>query len=78
MFDSCQLYPYPLSSVDFDEDDLISSRDLKEVIDRLTGEQQLSNEDMNQLIDNVSKINPSNAEAAFVQSTKTQCFLKTI
>ena len=39
---------------DFDEDDMISSRDLKEVVDRLTGEQTLSDEDMQQLIDNVS------------------------
>ena len=40
--------------VDFDEDDMISSKDLKEVVDRLTGEQKLTDEDMQQLIDNVS------------------------
>lgn len=39
---------------DFDEDDMISSRDLREVVNRLTGEQELSDEDMQQLIDNVS------------------------
>lgn len=38
---------------DFDEDDMISSRDLKEVVDRLTGDQRLEDEDMQQLIDNV-------------------------
>ena len=32
---------------------MISSRDLKEVVDRLTGEQRLEDEDMQQLIDNV-------------------------
>ena len=32
---------------------MISSRDLKEVVDRLTGEQKLTDEDMQQLIDNV-------------------------
>lgn len=40
--------------LDFDEDDMISSKDLKEVVDRLTGDQTLDNEDMQQLIDNVS------------------------
>ena len=43
-----------LALVDFDEDDMISSKDLKEVVDRLTGEQKLTDEDMQQLIDNVS------------------------
>lgn len=33
---------------------MISSRDLREVVNRLTGEQELSDEDMQQLIDNVS------------------------
>lgn len=32
---------------------MISSRDLKEVVDRLTGDQKLEDEDMQQLIDNV-------------------------
>ena len=39
---------------DFDEDDFVSSADLRQVINRLTGEQQLSDEDMQQLINNVS------------------------
>ncbi len=43
--------------VDFDGDDMISENDLKEVIRKLTGEQQqLTDEDMKQLIDNVSII----------------------
>ena len=33
---------------------MISSRDLKEVVDRLTGDQKLEDEDMQQLIDNVT------------------------
>ena len=41
---------------DFDEDDFVSSADLRQVINRLTGEQQLSDEDMQQLINNVSDI----------------------
>ena len=32
---------------------MISSKDLKEVVDRLTGDQKLTDEDMQQLIDNV-------------------------
>ena len=39
---------------DFDGDDMISSTDLKEVINRLTGDENtLSEEQMQQLIDNV-------------------------
>ncbi|CAC5394725.1 CIB1 [Mytilus coruscus] len=38
---------------DFDEDDMISSDDLKVVVDRLTGEQNLSKDEMQQLIDNI-------------------------
>ena len=45
------LYNYVI--VDFDEDDMISSDDLKEVVDRLTGDQKLSESEMQQLIDNV-------------------------
>ncbi|XP_013404296.1 calcium and integrin-binding protein 1 isoform X3 [Lingula anatina] len=44
---------YAFRIYDFDEDDMISSNDLKEVIDRLTGEQRLGEEDMQQLIDNM-------------------------
>lgn len=52
----------PHLPTDFDEDDMISSDDLKKVINRLTGQldeneesgQALSDDDMNQLIDNVS------------------------
>ena len=39
---------------DFDDDDFISSADLRECVNKLTGEQHLSDEDMQQLIDNVS------------------------
>ena len=39
--------------VDFDGDDMISKDDLRQVIQRLTGEQQLSDDDMEQLIKNV-------------------------
>lgn len=42
-----------LTISDFDEDDMISDQDLKEVVDRLTGEQKLSKDEMQQLIDNV-------------------------
>ena len=42
--------------LDFDGDDMISSADLRDVIDCLTGEQKLSEEDMEQLIDNVSRL----------------------
>ena len=38
---------------DFDGDDMISSDDLKMVINRLTGKPPLTDEDMNQLIENV-------------------------
>ncbi|KAK6179731.1 hypothetical protein SNE40_012026 [Patella caerulea] len=44
---------YAFRIYDFDEDDMISGSDLKEVVDRLTGEQNLSEEDMQQLIDNI-------------------------
>ncbi|KAH3696336.1 calcium and integrin-binding protein 1-like [Dreissena polymorpha] len=44
---------YAFRIYDFDEDDMISSKDLKEVVDKLTGEQQLPEEDMQQLIDNI-------------------------
>lgn len=41
---------------DFDEDDVISGKDLREVINRLTGEQALTDEEMEQLIQNVRKL----------------------
>ncbi|KAK3602600.1 hypothetical protein CHS0354_034327 [Potamilus streckersoni] len=44
---------YAFRIYDFDEDDVISSRDLQEVVNRLTGDQHLSDEDMQQLIDNI-------------------------
>ncbi|XP_072027235.1 calcium and integrin-binding family member 2-like [Amphiura filiformis] len=44
---------YAFRIYDFDEDDFVSSGDLREVINRLTGEQQLSDEDMQQLINNI-------------------------
>ncbi|ESP05466.1 hypothetical protein LOTGIDRAFT_228042 [Lottia gigantea] len=44
---------YAFRIYDFDEDDYISAGDLKEVIDKLTGDQKLSEEDMQQLIDNI-------------------------
>ncbi|KAL5017467.1 hypothetical protein ScPMuIL_007056 [Solemya velum] len=44
---------YAFRIYDFDEDDTISSGDLKRVVDRLTGEKNLSDEDMQQLIDNI-------------------------
>ena len=59
---------------DFDEDDMISSRDLKEVVDRLTGEQKLTDEDMQQLIDNVSLRNET--ELAISKSYKKTCIKK--
>lgn len=40
--------------LDFDGDDMISSSDLKTVITRLTGENSLNDEEMQQLIDSVS------------------------
>ncbi len=40
--------------VDFDGDDMISKEDLAQVISRLTGQQRLSDGDMEQLIKNVS------------------------
>ncbi|KAK3090178.1 hypothetical protein FSP39_009805 [Pinctada imbricata] len=44
---------YAFRIYDFDEDDVISSDDLKQVVNRLTGEQQLNEEEMQQLIDNI-------------------------
>ncbi|XP_063431242.1 calcium and integrin-binding protein 1-like [Mytilus trossulus] len=44
---------YAFRIYDFDEDDMISDQDLKEVVDRLTGEQNLSKDEMQQLIDNI-------------------------
>lgn len=44
---------YAFRIYDFDEDDFVSSSDLREVINRLTGEQQLTDEDMQQLINNI-------------------------
>ena len=51
---SSQTQTLPLFSSDFDGDDMISVEDLHTVINRLTGEQQLTDEDMDQLIKNVS------------------------
>lgn len=42
--------------IDFDEDDVISGKDLREVINRLTGDQALNDEEMEQLIQNVRKL----------------------
>lgn len=45
---------YAFRIYDFDEDDIISSKDLKEVVNRLTGDDQhLTDDDMQQLIDNI-------------------------
>lgn len=44
---------YAFRIYDFDEDDMISSDDLKEVVDRLTGDQKLNENEMQQLIDNI-------------------------
>jgi len=44
---------YAFQIYDFDDDDFISSPDLREVVNRLSGEQQLSDADMQQLIDNI-------------------------
>jgi len=45
---------YAFRIYDFDGDDMISCLDLEQVINRLTGdEQQLSSDDMKQLIDNI-------------------------
>jgi hypothetical protein len=41
---------------DFDGDDLISDSDLKQVIESLTGSNHLTEDEMQQLIDNVSQI----------------------
>ena len=41
-------------SIDFDGDDLISDEDLKTVIECLTGVNKLKEEEMTQLVDNVS------------------------
>lgn len=42
--------------IDFDEDDVINGKDLREVINRLTGDQALNDEEMEQLIQNVRKL----------------------
>ncbi|XP_002731705.1 calcium and integrin-binding family member 2-like [Saccoglossus kowalevskii] len=44
---------YAFRIYDFNEDDFIDSADLKEVVGRLTGDQSLTDEDMQQLIDNI-------------------------
>lgn len=44
---------YAFRIYDFDEDDMISSEDLKMVVDRLTGDQKLNEDEMQQLIDNI-------------------------
>ena len=41
---------------DFDGDDLISDEDLRNVIECLTGANKLTDDEMKQLIDNVSLI----------------------
>lgn len=51
---ACILTGFPFY-IDFDEDDVISGKDLREVINRLTGEQALNDEEMEQLIQNVRK-----------------------
>ena len=43
---------------DFDGDDMISTEDLQNVINRLTGDQKLSDRDMSLLIKNVSSVKP--------------------
>lgn len=42
-----------LSFVDFDGDDMLGSSDLKQVINRLTGENKLSEGEMNILVQNI-------------------------
>lgn len=44
---------YAFRIYDFDEDDVINGKDLKEVINRLTGDQALNDEEMEQLIQNI-------------------------
>ena len=44
---------YAFRIYDFDENDMISSDDLKKVVDRLTGDQKLNENEMQQLIDNI-------------------------
>ncbi|XP_071483809.1 calcium and integrin-binding family member 2-like [Diadema setosum] len=44
---------YAFRIYDFDEDDFINSSDLREMVNRLSGEQQLTDDDMQQLIDNI-------------------------
>lgn len=46
---------YAFRIYDFDEDDMISEYDLEQIVNRLTGVQQLGQEDMKQLIENVFK-----------------------
>ena len=43
---------------DFDGDDMISTYDVEQVVNRLTGNQKLNASDMAQLIRNVSKLSP--------------------
>ena len=47
------LEPKVFSSADFNEDDYICENDLKRVIQRLCGEQRLSEENVNALIQKV-------------------------
>ena len=49
----CLIIDLTYRIADFDGDDMISAEDLKEVINRLTGDQELSEEDMARLIENV-------------------------
>ena len=44
---------YAFRIYDFDGDDLISIGDIQEIINRLTGEQKLEEEDMKQLVENI-------------------------
>ncbi|XP_023219709.1 calcium and integrin-binding family member 3-like isoform X1 [Centruroides sculpturatus] len=44
---------YAFNIFDFDEDGMLSSNDIKELVDRLTGRNKLTEEEMNLLIDKV-------------------------
>ncbi|XP_041484000.1 calcium and integrin-binding family member 2-like [Lytechinus variegatus] len=44
---------YAFRIYDFDEDDFISSADIREMVNRLTGEQQITDDDMQHLINNI-------------------------
>ncbi|XP_064605327.1 calcium and integrin-binding protein 1-like [Liolophura sinensis] len=44
---------YAFRIYDFDEDDMISEEDVKEVVNRLTGDQRLSDDQLNQLVKNI-------------------------